>query len=142
MTETTPTETGTQVLELSLGDNRFAIDISVVDEIVERKSLTPIPNAPEHVAGVMDLRGETTRIVDPKVALQIGSADTGDRVIILETDDSDQVGWIVDGVYQVFQVDTYEVEDASDNPAIEGIIHRNDEFVMWLDPNTVLDSPS
>jgi len=132
-------DTDVQVLELSLGDSRFAIDIEQVDEIVERTQLTSIPNSPSHVAGLMDLRGQTTRIIDPKEALDVASEKSGDRVIILDIDEESQIGWIVDAVYQVFRVDEYGVENAVDSPAIQGIIKREEEFVMWIDPLAVVE---
>ncbi|MEF8772672.1 chemotaxis protein CheW [Halodesulfurarchaeum sp.] len=55
------------VLKFSLGDGRYCIDISHVEEIVDaNEEITPDPNADDHIVGVVDLRGETTTIVDPK----------------------------------------------------------------------------
>lgn len=132
-------DTEAEVLELSLGENRFGVDIREVVEIVERTSLTPLPNSPPHVAGVMDLRGETTKIIDPKKVLDVVGSDTGERVIILDLADQTQVGWIVDGVYQVFNVDQYEIDEVTDNPALKGIIQRDGTFVMWIDPQSVIE---
>ena len=61
-----------QVLEFALGDETYCVSIDYVTEIVDVGELTTVPNAPRHVEGVMDLRGRTTSIVDPKTVFDIG----------------------------------------------------------------------
>ena len=62
-----------QMLEFELGGETYCVDIGYVSEIVDRGSVTPVPNAPDFVEGVMDLRGRTTSIVDPKTLLNVGT---------------------------------------------------------------------
>jgi purine-binding chemotaxis protein CheW len=112
------------------------VSIDDVTEIVDMGDLTPIPNAPEHVEGVMDLRGETTAIVDPKVRLDL-AAPVGDRTVIFDgtvLDDDRSIGWVVDSVREVARV----APDSIDDPPIErehvaGIVKREDGFVVWID---------
>lgn len=140
MAATTSDTTGTtdaQLLELALGESRFAIDIRYVDEIVERKPLTPIPNSAREVAGVMDLRGQTTKIIDPKTVLDVEGTGTGDHVIILDVTEETTVGWIVDDVYQVFTPEEYDQTSMADNPSVEGIVHEGEDFIIWVDPTQV-----
>jgi purine-binding chemotaxis protein CheW len=75
----------TQLLEFGLGDESYCLDIGYVDEIVDAGELTRIPNSPPHVEGVMDLRGRTTAIVDPRKLFDI---DGGDGPAGTATDDS------------------------------------------------------
>lgn len=92
-----------QVLEFRLSGEAYCVSIDYVAEIVDVGDLTSIPNAPEHIKGVMDLRGETTAIIDPKVRFEL-DGDVGDRIIIFDPtvfEDDRSVGWAVDSVHEV-----------------------------------------
>ena len=127
-----------QVLEFKLGTETYCVDIDYVSEIVDNGSLTVVPNAPHYVEGVMDLRGRTTSIVNPKRLLNVTADAESERIVIFDAgafDDDDAVGWIVDEVYQVIRVSLDDVEDPPlDNDSIEGIIKRDGELTIWISP--------
>lgn len=131
---------GAQVLEFALGSERYCLDIGHIDEIVDAAELTRIPNAPAHVEGVMDLRGRTTSIIDPRTLLGVESGGGRDRIIVFDDDvgDGGIVGWMVDEVYQVTDVEPESVDTTTvdDDAAIHGVVKREDGFVVWLDPTT------
>lgn len=133
----TATDAETQVLEFRLEDERYCVDIAFVDEIVDKDDLTELPNTPAHVEGVMDLRGTTTTIVNPKVVLEVGGEATGDRVIVFESDDERTVGWVIDAVEEVARVDPESVDDSVEGESVEGVLRRDDGFVVWIDPTTI-----
>jgi purine-binding chemotaxis protein CheW len=129
-----------QVLEFKLGGETYCVDIEYVSEIVDRGSLTAVPNAPAYVDGVMDLRGRTTSIVNPKALLNL---DTGEgeskRIVIFDSskfEDDAAVGWLVDEVYQVVRVGANEIEEPplEKDDSIEGVIKRDGELVIWISP--------
>ncbi|MFB6081578.1 MAG: chemotaxis protein CheW [Halanaeroarchaeum sp.] len=123
----------TYVLEFSLGDGRYCIDISHVDEIVDAdEDVTPVPNADEHVVGVVDLRGETTTIVDPKVTLDLEGGTEGRRIVVLS--EFDATGLLIDDVHQVEEVTEGDVDDSTASESTRGVIRRDDRFVVWVDP--------
>jgi len=135
------TTTG-QVLEFTLGDETYCVSIGYVTEIVDIGELTQVPNAPAHVEGVMDLRGRTTSIVDPKVVFGIDGNSDGKRIIVFDPEivqDQGAAGWLVDEVFQVVQVTPEQVDQspANDSGSIRGVIKRDDEFVIWVDPAVV-----
>jgi len=144
VSETTARARTVQLLEFELGSESYAVDIAHVAEIVDVNDLTVVPNSAPHVEGVMDLRGKTTTIIDPKAVF--GIRDDGDRkrIVVFDreyTADGKPVGWIVDEVDQVVEVDTEDVEsspvdDADD--AVQGVIKRDSDFTIWVRP-TVLD---
>lgn len=128
---------GKQVLEFTLGDDHYCVNIDHVSEIVRRtdESITPVPDSPRPVRGVMDLRGETTTIVDPREILSIDAdGETEARIIVVfdgAVIDDENVGWIVDDVNRVSSIDEDNVEP-SDDDLIEGIVNRDGDFVIWL----------
>ena len=121
------------VLEFSLGDGRYCIDITHVDEILDvSEDVTPVPNSDQHVVGVVDLRGETTTIVDPAVALDLADESTGRRIVVLSEFDS--TGLLIDDVHQVLDVEDDEVDTANASGSTRGVVRRDDRFVVWVDP--------
>jgi purine-binding chemotaxis protein CheW len=64
MSELYDPDTETQVLEFILGEEQYCVTIDAVDEIVKATEVTPMPETPPAVVGIMDLRGNTTVIVN------------------------------------------------------------------------------
>ncbi len=132
-----------QVLEFQLGDETYCVSIDYVTEIVDVGELTTVPNAPPHVEGVMDLRGRTTSIVNPKTVFDIDGGDPS-RIIVFDpeiaTDEQGAVGWLVDEVDQVSQVDPANVDQSpttEDVSSVRGVVKRDDGFVIWVNPDAI-----
>ncbi len=127
------------VLEFDLGADRYCVEIAYVAEIVNTKRLTEIPNTPPHVEGVMDLRGETTTIVNLKTIFGLEDEGFGDRIIVFKRkrDTSDRIGWLADEVHQVRELDLDRVDTSVDGAGIAGVVRREDDFVIWIDPTDV-----
>jgi purine-binding chemotaxis protein CheW len=126
-----------QLLVFTLGDTQYCVGIDRINEIVEKDDLTALPNTADHVRGVMDLRGETTTIIDPKLVLDTGAKTAADRVIIFGTDRKRPVGWLVDEVHEVADVSDDEIESVTEDETIRGVIRSEDRFVIWIDPSAV-----
>ncbi len=141
-TRTTRSVGAEQVLEFRLGEETYCVSIDYVTEIVDMGALTPIPNSPPHVEGVIDLRGNTTSIIDPKVGLGT-DGDLGDRIVIFDSEifeDERSVGWAVDSVEEVSDVDEEAVDDSPiEGDHIRGLIKRDSGFVVWIDPQAMDD---
>ena len=134
-----------QMLEFELGGETYCVDIDYVSEIVDRGSVTPVPNAPEFVRGVMDLRGRTTSIVDPKTLLNVDAESEAQRIVIFDADsfeDDAAVGWLVDAVHQVDRVSMDDVEEPpmDRGELITGIVRREDGLVVWVTPTKAAES--
>ena len=145
-----------QVVEFILGKEHFAIDLFDVKEVVEYTTITKLPDSPEYVRGIIDLRGEITKIVDLKQRLNIQK--TGDtaveasRIMVLDTKVTGaKVAILVDGVTSVSTFEGNEVDYASadthqDDSAIIGIIKRKvkekekeiNELIIWIDIRELL----
>ena len=136
--------TAQQVLEFTLGEEQYCIDIEYVTEVVSRskKDVTSIPDSPPHVDGAIDLRGETTRVIDPSVRLcQDGHGETGisqDRMIVFDTEmtTGGRSGWAVTDVRRILTIDPGSVE-AVDEAMVNGLVAREDGHIVWLDPEII-----
>ena len=150
------------VVEFTLGDELCAIDIDIVDSIVEMKQVTRVPRAPEAVEGVMDLRGETTAVVDPKEFLSVGDAADEQNILVLDREsDMQKIGIKVDEVTEVGTYGESQVDESGELSGIEsraleadllkGVIRKPtgelDEdgnptevaLILWLDIENLID---
>jgi len=132
------------VLEFVLGDERYCLDITFIEQIVERGTVTRIPNAPAFVEGVIDLRGDITTVIDPMETLATDSDGAGELIVVFDSarmDDEWSVGWAVDGVRRVSTVSLSAVKESPvDEPWINGVVKREDdgEFVIWTEPGKLM----
>jgi len=136
------------VLEFVLGEERYCLDITFIEQIVERGTVTRIPNAPDFVEGVIDLRGDITTVIDPMETLAADDDGDGGLIVVFDStrmDDEWSVGWAVDGVRRVSTVSLSEVKESPvDEPWINGVVKRDDdgEFVIWTEPGELMRTDS
>lgn len=107
-----------QVVEFTLDDERFAIDVGDVDSIVEPEGETRVPRTSAAIDGVMDLRGEITAVLDPRVYLDVDDPRTDDQQVLVidQSIDKQKLGLRVD---QVVGVEEYGVDVVDDPNAFE-----------------------
>jgi len=145
-----------QIVEFILGQERFAIDLFDVKEVVEYTTITKIPNVRPYVRGIIDLRGEITTIIDLKHRLNItdGSVVAVDSSRIIVLDDKitkSKIGILVDDVtsvstFEAKQVDYTSASVSKEDTAILGIIKRKvkvkdkekNELIIWIDIKKLL----
>ena len=90
----------------------YAIDVAQVREVVRWQAVTPLPNAPALIEGVIDLRGAVVPIVDLGRALGAGSVTPGLRARIAVTEvDGLVMGLAVDAAVEVLSVDVAHLDD-------------------------------
>lgn len=135
-----------KVVKFRLGNEYFAISVEEVKEVVKLQNITRIPNAPPHVEGIMDLRGEVCTIIDPKKLLNItpnSSIEGKERIIILDVGDK-SVGIKVDEVISVDDVMPDQIETDVDlgqyaKAIIKDKINDRVELVLWLDAEKLIE---
>ena len=102
------------ILEFDLGGESYAMDIQIAREIVEMLPITPIPRAPGHVTGLLNLRGEITTIINIHHLLGISPSKERDdqniMVLIPDAFENTSVGIIVDEVHSVLTVDENNID--------------------------------
>lgn len=139
-----------QVVEFLLGNERFAIDLFDVKEVVEYTPVTKIPRVPPSIRGIIDLRGEVITIIDLKQRLNITGRESNSaeasRIIVLDSRITrKRTGILVDDVTSVSTFESSRVDNTSasvsDDTAIIGIIKRavrvrdrdTSELIIWID---------
>ena len=131
-----------QVLEFGLESERYCIEIEHVAEITGKTALTSVPNAAEYVLGVMDLRGTSLHVIDPKTAFGVDSEPIGQRVLVLDPsigDDDRRYGWLVDDVSDVLDVTAEDIDRSIDEPGVYGALRDEERLIVWVDPESVIE---
>ena len=93
----------------------YAIEVEYVREIVRLMEITPLPNAPRLIEGVIDLRGSVIPVMDLVRTLNRGEASQGmqARIVVVEVDGL-VLGLWVDAATDVLTLDTRHLEDVPD----------------------------
>ena len=103
-----------QLVVFKLGGEDFGVDISQVREIIRKGDITVVPNAPEFVKGVINLRGQITTIIDLRTKLGLAGKEEGDeqqeRVIVVEAGNN-MVGMAVDAVTEVTYLSEGDIDE-------------------------------
>lgn len=138
MSETQSESESVQAVVFDIGDSTYCVDIGVVAEIVDRGEITKVPGSDEHIEGVMDLRGETTPIFNPRSYFGSGETidNSGGRILIVERPDGD-IGWIVDEVDRVIEFDRAEIDTATTGDGIQGILRNDSGFILFADTEAI-----
>lgn len=136
---------GAQYLTFALGSEEYGVGILNVQEIKGWSAVTPIPNTPAYVKGVMNLRGTIVPVIDLRLRLGMPAADQGPfTVIVVLSVGTRIVGTIVDAVSDVLTIPAADVQPAPsfgsavDLRFIAGIARANDKLVVLLDVDAML----
>jgi purine-binding chemotaxis protein CheW len=134
-----------QFLAFKLHDELFALEILRVQEIRGLTPITPIPSAPEHIRGVMNLRGTIVPVVDLRMRFGLGES-TFNRftVIIVVLVGTRVLGLVVDAVSDVLDVAPTDIAPPPDlgghvdTTFITGMVQRGEEIVLLLNLDQLL----
>jgi len=108
--------TGEDVLQLvtfTLKDEEYAVDILKVQEINRIVEITEVPNAPQYVEGVINLRGKVIPVINLRMKFGFEEKEFDDvsRIIIMDVNGITN-GIIVDSVSEVLRIPSHIVEPA------------------------------
>ncbi len=128
-----------------LGDALCGIDIRSIQEINKIIEMTRVPQAPDYVLGVLNLRGEIVTIIDlgRKLGLSPAQITHESRNIIINYQ-NENVGLLVDRIGDVVEVDVNKIEPAPANleeiqgTFFEGVLKDEKVLVGILDLNEAL----
>lgn len=103
-------------LSLFLGGREFAIGIVKVREIIGMIQITPVPQTPDYVRGVINLRGKVIPVVDLRLRFDMDRIDYTDRTCIVVVEialksGKVNVGLVVDSVSEVITIRSADIED-------------------------------
>ncbi len=143
--KTTPTG-DFQIVTFFLSQEEFGVDILLVQEIIRPSPVTEVPNTPQFVEGVINLRGKVVPVIDLRKRLNIPAteADKETRIIIIDLEKR-VTGFVVDSVSKVMTVPAGSVQSAPDmimsgveGEYITGVSRIDDRLIILLDFSKIL----
>ena len=144
MAELTTIDTD-QYLTFTLGEEKYAIDVSKVKEVLELVSITRVPKTPEFMKGVINLRGKVIPVMDLRLRFRMPEREYDDRNCIIVTRVEDvSLGMIVDTVAEVHDIAADDIEQppnyADEGKAnyVEGIGKVEGRVTVLIDARKIL----
>jgi purine-binding chemotaxis protein CheW len=133
-----------QVVEFGLGDEVFAVPVTLVREILDYMHPFHVPNGPDYFLGLTDVRGQGVPTLNLRVRLGLPAAEPtlATRILILDMALADRtlsLGVVIDRVLGVTTLETAQIEQAPDigirwnSDFITGVIRRDYGFVVIVD---------
>ncbi len=103
-------------LTFALGPEEYGLEILKVREIMGYMEITAVPQTPEHVRGVINLRGKVIPVIDLRTKFGMETTETTDQtcIIVVEITQQDQsfnTGIVVDRVQEVLDIAGENIED-------------------------------
>lgn len=132
-------------LTFSLGEESYGIDILYVTEIVGIQPITVVPELPEFIKGIINLRGKIIPVMDVRLRFKKPAIEYNDRTCIIVIDIKDiSIGMIVDTVSEVLSIPDEEIVPPPDmnkggKKYIKGIGKTGDQVTLLLDCEKMLD---
>src|SRR5512141_1913368 len=106
-------------LTFQLGNEEFGVRVLKVREIMGLQEITAVPQTPDHVKGVINLRGKVIPVIDLRLKFGLVHAEYSQRTCIIVTQVQGEsgkilMGVVVDGVSEVLNLTAAEIEDTPD----------------------------
>lgn len=95
-----------RLLLFSLGEGTYAADVSYIREIVQDQQKIPLPNAPDYIPGVFNLRSDVVKVIDIRLIIPLSGVGTKKKIIVFvpESGSSTRFGMVVDEVYGIMEI--------------------------------------
>lgn len=136
-----------QFISFTIGDEEYGVDIIAIREIKGWSTATALPDTPDYMRGVIDLRGAIIPILDLRARFGGGPTQVSSRhVIIVVAVDGLDVGILVDAVADIITVDASaiqaipELEHAHRAEVLNGIVAVEGRMVALLDLPRLLNT--
>ncbi|RBP46784.1 chemotaxis protein CheW [Garciella nitratireducens] len=127
-----------QIIIFHLQGQQYAIKTQQVEEISKLMDITPVPNAPDYIKGLINLRGNVISVMELSKLLQLQSEeDQKYQNIIITKITDEKIGLLVEEIYQVMEIEEDKIEkvriEEKEQPGIKGIIQVGDQIVNLLE---------
>jgi purine-binding chemotaxis protein CheW len=136
-----------QLVGFTIGKELFGVDILMVQEIIRAAPITPVPNSPDFVEGVINLRGHILPVIDLRKRLNLltGEIDLKDTWILILDIQNKVTGFIVDSVTEVIKIQENTIEPPPDiikagleSQYLRGVCDIGAQLLILLDFKRIL----
>lgn len=132
-------------LTFSLGNESYGIEINYVTEIIGIQPVTEIPELPDYIKGIINLRGKIIPVMDVRLRFKKEPKEYNDRTCVIVIDIKDiSIGLIVDSVSEVLTIQEQDIVESPkvnkdfNNRYIKGIGKIGNDVKLLLDCEKLL----
>jgi purine-binding chemotaxis protein CheW len=134
-----------QIVIFQLGGEKYAIDTANVQGINKMTDITGVPNAPQHIRGLINLRGSIITVIDPYVILRMSGEERNPENIITVETEEETLGILVDRVMEVVDIEGRTLKNVTasgeeEREYIKGTINMGDYLVTLVDIGGLLQA--
>jgi purine-binding chemotaxis protein CheW len=134
-----------QIICFNINGEYFGIDIDKVDSIVPPMEIFKVPNIPDFIEGLINLRNKVYTVFSLRKRFGLSSreADESTKIIIVN-ENSTSVGFIVDEINEIVKVEEGEIDSTPKtlaslkNKYVSGVAKLNSKIVLLLDIDHIL----
>ncbi len=137
--ESNEPEVQRQIVAFRVGEEVFGLEIGNVREVIEYREVTPVPRAPEFVAGIISLRGTILPVVDLRKRIGMEPTEPSPETVILVLEvDGRRVGLVADRILDILKAGperalrTKERRGAAAQEYIQEVLKVEDRVVILL----------
>lgn len=130
-----------QLVSFKLDEEEYGVDVLKVREIIRLPGITRVPNTPNYVEGVINLRGKVIPIMSIRRRFGLGEVenDKSTRIMVMDVD-GELMGFIVDSVSEVIRISEQEIQppppvatSGIDQECMSGVVNQPDRLLVLLD---------
>ena len=129
-----------------LAEETYGVNVMQVQEVLRVTEIAPVPGAPHYVLGIINLRGNVVTVIDTRTrfGLEPKEIDDSSRIVIIEAENKQVVGILVDSVSEVVDLRSSEMEAApnvgTEESAqfIQGVASVEGDLLILVDLNKLL----
>lgn len=136
-----------EFLTFALGEEEYGVEILKVQEIRGYDTVTRLPDAPDYIKGVINLRGTIVPVIDMRLKFRLARADYNELTVMIVLNVADRVvGMVVDSVSDVIRLDAVQIRAVPelgatiDRQFLTGIGTLDERMLILLDIERLMTS--
>lgn len=127
----------------------YGIDVMQVKEVLRYSDITPVPGADYYILGIINLRGNVATVIDTRRLFDMPTVGIDDdtRIIMVEFNEQEVIGLVVDSVDEVINIPQNDIErapnvagDDSSRKYVQGVCYHNGLLTILLDLSKMMAS--
>ncbi len=142
-----PKEESLQFIVFRVAREWYGVDIRKVKEVIKTDRITYLPSSPEHIAGIVNLRGNILSVLDLRVILRLDRGTTGEKIMKIIAIESGflETGFLVDEVVDSIEVPVKKIEPplltipSEGEKYIEGQCRVDGRLIAFLNVEKILE---
>lgn len=130
-------------LSFTICGDHYAVNVAKVLEVLQEEHITPVPNAPLYIRGIINFRGDVVPVFETRVRFNLADRDPNEAYNIIVLDVSEgadmfRLGAVVDKVKDVINIDDADIKPVPtmskdfNTDFLQGIYKLGNEFIMLL----------